>query len=268
MTPAEELLIWQKEAAFARAVLNDYFASPQSLNVLEIGSGTGLLLQKLHTDFPQHKFIGLEPFGAGFAALEGLQVETTKATAPILSIGYSDFKPEQKFDVIFSVNVFEHLPDWKNFISTARDWLTPGGKIIVLCPNYGFPYESHFGIPIVINKEITAKLFSAYIDSAENERNIIGLWSSLNFVRKSQVEKFCKQTGLGFNDRRDILDVMVARLLSDNTFRQRHRWLFYVATSVRALGLIRFLRTRLFKRIVPYMHFEIIPLSANKGVAK
>ena len=255
MTLEEELLVWQKEAAFARDVLDGYFSnSDQSKQVLEVGSGTGLLLQKLNSDFPQHEFVGLEPFGAGFASLEDLQVSPPSA---ILPISYSDFTPKQKFDIVFSVNVFEHLPDWQDFVVTAAKWLRPNGKIIVLCPNYGFPYESHFGIPIVVNKAITGRLFAKYIANFESKMNTAGLWSSLNFVRKSQVEAFCLGRGLTFSDRRDILDVMVNRLLSDPMFRQRHVMLFYIAKIVKALGLVSLLRTRFFKRIVPYMHFEI-----------
>ena len=255
VVPEEDLLVWQKEAAFARSVLDIYFSNTnQSMQALEVGSGTGLLLQKLSCDFPQHKFVGLEPFGAGFGSLEELQVSSA---APILPISYSDYAPDQKFDIIFSVNVFEHLPDWQDFIDTASQWLQPNGKIIVLCPNYGFPYESHFGIPIIVNKSVTARLFAKYIERVESEMNTAGLWSSLNFVRKSEVDVFCRRRGLSFYDRRDILDVMVGRLLSDPIFRKRHVSLFYIARLIKALGVVALLKTRLFKRIVPYMHFEI-----------
>ena len=73
----------------------------------------------------------------------------------IRNLRFEDFKPRKKYDIIYSVNVFEHLLDWKLYIDKTKEWLKPQGVNIILCPNYSFPYESHFKIPILLNKEIT-----------------------------------------------------------------------------------------------------------------
>ena len=68
-----------------------------------------------------------------------------------------------KYDLIYCVNVFEHLNDWRKFLLVATEWLSKDGKIVILCPNYGFPYESHFRIPIFMNKAFTYKIFNSFI---------------------------------------------------------------------------------------------------------
>ena len=55
---------------------------------------------------------------------------------------------------IFCVNVFEHVDDWRHFLDWASKNLNENGQFIVLCPNYGIPYESHFKIPIIFNKRL------------------------------------------------------------------------------------------------------------------
>ena len=45
--------------------------------------------------------------------------------------------------------------DWRDFLSFANNSLAENGRLIILCPNYGFPYESHFHLPIIVNKSLT-----------------------------------------------------------------------------------------------------------------
>ena len=66
---------------------------------------------------------------------------------------------QKKYDIIYSVNVFEHLSNWKLYLKKTNEWLNPEGLNIILCPNYSFPYESHFKIPIIINKKLTYSIF-------------------------------------------------------------------------------------------------------------
>ncbi len=43
------------------------------------------------------------------------------------------YRPEGKFDVIYSVSVIEHMPrkTWEQFIKWAAKWLKPGGRLIL-----------------------------------------------------------------------------------------------------------------------------------------
>ena len=42
-----------------------------------------------------------------------------------------DFKPKKKYDIIYSVNVFEHLLNWKLYLDKTKEWLKPNGKLII-----------------------------------------------------------------------------------------------------------------------------------------
>ena len=112
-----------------------------------------------------------------------------------LSIIHDDltkFKPEYPFDLIFSFNVFEPLQDQHDYIKRIDNLLSVNGKSVILCPNYDFPYEPHFIIPIIRNKETTFKFFKNKILNHEKKTGEIGLWNGLNFCSK-KIIKFFKQ---------------------------------------------------------------------------
>ena len=44
-------------------------------------------------------------------------------------------------------------------------------------------------LPILINKKITHNIFKKTITHFENSNNLIGLWSSLNFVKIREIKK-------------------------------------------------------------------------------
>jgi cyclopropane-fatty-acyl-phospholipid synthase len=68
---------------------------------------------------PQGNFI------LGRAATQGLnQVEV--ATADM-----NEFVPRRSFDRIVSVEMFEHLRNWPQFLERLSGWLKPGGKLFV-----------------------------------------------------------------------------------------------------------------------------------------
>ena len=147
--------------------------------------------------------------------------------------------------------MFEHLHDWRDFINKAAIWLKPNGLFVVLCPNYSFPYESHYGLPIFLNKETTLRLFKKQIEKFDAENNTKGLWNTLNFVKKREIMSFVRNhNSFDYEDMLSIVGTMVDRVNSDDEFRSRHPFLanccalfvhlnlFYFAKFLRITSLI------------------------------
>ena len=155
-----EFNIWINEAFFG---LNQIKSECKSLNpnsnVLEIGCGSGILLYLCSSLFKTISFEGIEPFNSGFTKLSKCNKIMKEEGVNISNVGFEKFIPSKKYDLIYCVNVFEHVDDWRKFILNVTEWLKPGSKLIILCPNYGFPYESHFKIPVIYNKKITGFFF-------------------------------------------------------------------------------------------------------------
>ena len=251
--------IWINEALFGFNHIKEFCKNLDTSNsVLEIGSGSGILLNLLSENFDDINFEGIEPFGEGFCSLTSLNSLSRENGVSIKNIGYEDLSTNYKYDLIFCINVFEHLNNWRNFLNKMSSLLKKNGKLIVLCPNYGFPYESHFRIPVLLNKKITYYFFKKFIRRFENKNDCRGLWESLNFVKKRDVIDYLKDSIYGKNlemkDNLSILDFMVNRITSDREFRKRQKVIGTIAIALKGIGILNILK--LFPNFIPYMKLE------------
>ena len=251
--------IWINEALFGFYHIKEYCKKLEGNNkVLEIGSGSGILLNLLSENFKDIIFEGIEPFGEGFSSLNNLNSFSRENGVSIKNIGYEELSSNNKYDLIFCINVFEHLNDWRNFLEKISFLLNGNGKLIVLCPNYGFPYESHFRIPVIFNKKITYYIFKKLIRIFENKNDCVGLWDSLNFVKKREIMNHLKDSKYSKNlqiiDHLLILDFMVNRIINDKEFRKRQRLIGIIAIALKGLGLLNIIK--IFPNFIPYMKLE------------
>lgn len=253
--------IWLNEASFGFQHIKPYCESLDvNSNILEIGCGSGILLAMLSSTFKQSSFEGIEPFGDGFSSLTRLNNLIQEEGVNITNIGFETFSPKKKYDLIYCVNVFEHVDSWRDFILTVCSWLKPDAKLVILCPNYGFPYESHFKIPIFFSKKITGTVFRNYIGNFEEKHDYIGLWNSLNFVKKKSVVNFVDmQPSISVRDDLSIVEQMVDRIVEDKEFRKRQKVIGTIAQGLNKTGAIKMLM--LFPNFLPYMKLEIIQSS-------
>ena len=249
--------VWINEAKFGFSCLQNYCKNTRSNGkVLEVGCGSGLLLAMLTQEFDDLIFEGIEPLGSGFPSLSKLNQNIKDTNIKIKNIQYEKFNTKIKYDLIYCINVFEHVNDWRHFLLIISKWLTKDGKFVILAPNYGFPYESHFGIPIIANKSLTFSIFKKLIIRQEKNTNTEGLWNSLNFVKKRDVMNFFKTNSYCWIfDDVAIIDIMISRLIKDKEFRKRQKLIATISFFVQKIGLIKILK--LFPMILPYMKLEI-----------
>lgn len=246
--------LWINEAQFGFSHLRGPISSLDSnSDILEVGCGSGILLSMLAEEYSQHNFIGIEPFNEGFSSLRKLNTFVKKSGVNITIESYE--KHQFKYDFIYCVNVFEHVNDWQHFLYWASNSLKKNGVFFVLCPNCGFPYESHFNIPIIFNKNFTLIIFKKYILTYEKKNKIHGLWNSLNFVKKSEIINFCQknESELMFllNDDLSIIDNMIERLSEDTFFKKRQYLIGKLAWLLKTIGILNFVKK--FPNFLPYM---------------
>ena len=179
--------LWSAEAKFGFPHLKKKIESLKiNSNILEVGCGSGILMSMLIEEHPEHNFCGIEPFFDGFDQLKELNSFVKNIGVNLSIESYEKHSPKKKYDLIYCVNVFEHVKDWRHFICWAAANLNHEGTFLVLCPNYGFPYESHFQIPIILNKNLTYKIFKKHIQNFEKKNDYLGMWDSINFVKKKR----------------------------------------------------------------------------------
>jgi SAM-dependent methyltransferase len=99
------------------------------------GCGVGMYLARLAENAVQAVGLDIEHERAREAHQRSEQV--------ICGAGESLPLPENTFDLVLSHEVIEHVQDDRQAISEMVRVLKPGGRLVLFCPNRGYPFETH-----------------------------------------------------------------------------------------------------------------------------
>jgi SAM-dependent methyltransferase len=107
---------------------------PGARDFLEVGCGTGYVLDRLHRAFPQLTLSGSELFDEGLAcARERLGAAATLRRADATDLGLSD-----AFDAIGAFDVIEHIEDDRRVLANLHAALRPGGGLLLTVPQHAW----------------------------------------------------------------------------------------------------------------------------------
>jgi SAM-dependent methyltransferase len=130
LAAAEENSFWfQGRNKLIGWALASNFPSAQSF--LEVGCGTGFVLQHIERTFPALRVTGCELFVDGLheAARRVRRSELLQADARHLPF-------REEFDVVGTFDVLEHIAEDRAALASIRDALVPGGGLIVTVPQH------------------------------------------------------------------------------------------------------------------------------------
>lgn len=149
--------------------------------ILEVGGGIHLLTSFLNQEYD---VTSVEPGGFTDYTNELRNKILSKNNLKVHTTTLENFKTDEKFDLIFSMNVLEHTQDIETHLRSCINFLRDEKSLLLIqCPNYTFPYECHFYkwfIPFIPN--FTFKYFrkkSLIKQMGEDRYNSI--FNNLNF---------------------------------------------------------------------------------------
>jgi SAM-dependent methyltransferase len=184
------------------------------------------------------------------AALGTLLPARDSRTMLPISLESLDPDVHGRFALAFSANVLEHVDDPELALDRIQAVLEDGGVQAHVCPNYAFPYEPHFFVPLLpFRPAATRRLLPRSMTET-------GLWASLNFVTARQVRRWASRSGVEARFARGVLAEALDRFVSDPVFAQRHGGLGAAVRLLRRLGLVGLVR-RLPARLVSPMRFTV-----------
>jgi SAM-dependent methyltransferase len=103
--------------------------------ILENGCGVGMYVEHL------------APFGGELTGLEfdfERAAEARTRSTQILNAACETLPfPPAAFDLILSHEVLEHVRDDRAAVREMARTLKPGGRMVIFCPNRGYPFETH-----------------------------------------------------------------------------------------------------------------------------
>jgi len=211
------------------------------MRILEVGAG--LCLTSLFLRQQGYNITALEPAIGGFdlfarikqAMLENyLDIDLQVMEKPAQQLNPTE---DGCFDLIFSNNVMEHIPDWPAALDAMATVLATDGLMLHACPNYTVPYEPHYGVPVFRHFVKLSK--HLFLGKAHDQ----GIWNSLNFITCRELGSHCNSLGLNCHFEKALLYKALKRIDNDPLFEKRHKGA--VATIARLImrsGLGRLIR--------------------------
>jgi len=100
-------------------------------HILELGCGWGSLSLFMAERFPQAKITSVSNSASQRAYIEGEAAKKGLTNLRIITADMNVFQIEEKFDRIVSVEMFEHMANWRPLFSRMRGWLKPDGRVFI-----------------------------------------------------------------------------------------------------------------------------------------
>ena len=131
----EPSYVWRDGQRRRLAMILQAAGSRVTGSALIDGCGVGMYLHHLNKTI--HQCVGLD---IEFARL---QEAKTLAEKVVNGAGEALPFPAQSFDLILSHEVLEHVNDDQQAIDEIVRTLRPHGRLVLFCPNRGYPFETH-----------------------------------------------------------------------------------------------------------------------------
>jgi cyclopropane-fatty-acyl-phospholipid synthase len=118
-----------EEEALRQTVEHAGLADGQT--ILELGCGWGSLSLWIARRFPHANVIAVSNSQSQRAYIEEIARQRGLPNLRVVTADMNVFAPEGKFDRIVSVEMFEHMMNWRKLMTRVRSWLAPEGRFFM-----------------------------------------------------------------------------------------------------------------------------------------
>jgi cyclopropane-fatty-acyl-phospholipid synthase len=126
---AKSTLREAEEEALRQTVAHAELADGQA--ILELGCGWGSLSLYMARQFPNARIVAVSNSHSQRAYIEGEAVSRGLRNLTVMTQDMNQFDPHQTFDRIVSVEMFEHMMNWRALMTRVRSWLKPDGRFFM-----------------------------------------------------------------------------------------------------------------------------------------
>ncbi len=112
--------------------------------VLDLGCGWGSFTLYAAGKYPKCRFTAVSNSSSQRRFILGRAKELGLANIRVITADINDFEPDNTFDRIVSVEMFEHVRNYEMLFERIYKWLKPGGKLFVHIFNhqkYAYKFE-------------------------------------------------------------------------------------------------------------------------------
>jgi cyclopropane-fatty-acyl-phospholipid synthase len=99
--------------------------------ILELGCGWGSLTLWMAEQYPESKILAVSNSHSQREFILGRASEKGLGNVEVVTADMNAFKPEEQFDRVVSVEMFEHMKNYHRLLENISDWLKAEGKLFV-----------------------------------------------------------------------------------------------------------------------------------------
>jgi cyclopropane-fatty-acyl-phospholipid synthase len=118
-----------EETALAETVAHADLADGQ--RILELGCGWGSLTLWMAEHFPAAKITAVSNSASQRAYIEETAAQRGFSNVRVITADMNVFEPQGTFDRVVSVEMFEHMANWRALLTRVRSWLEPDGRLFL-----------------------------------------------------------------------------------------------------------------------------------------
>lgn len=134
---ATETLDAAEEAALEATVAHAGLADGQ--DILELGCGWGSLSLFMAARFPAARITAVSNSRPQGDHIRAMAAQRGITNLTVLTADMNTFVAPDRYDRVVSVEMFEHMANWRLLLGRVRDWLRPDGRLFL----HVFSHERH-----------------------------------------------------------------------------------------------------------------------------
>lgn len=220
-----------EEAALVRTAENALLADGQE--ILELGCGWGSLSLWMAGRYPTARITAVSNSQSQRKLILELAQARGLHNLKVITADMNSFAPKQRFDRVISVEMFEHMANWRRLLERVRSWLKPQGLLFFhVFTHRSAPYRfersdkedwiaQHFFTGGIMPSHGLIHEFSDLFAVEGSWR-----WSGLHYARTAE------DWLTNFNNNTAAIDVVLRQTYGADAALWRRRWrLFFLATA-------------------------------------
>jgi cyclopropane-fatty-acyl-phospholipid synthase len=226
-----ETLAEAEVAALERTCTNARLGDGQ--RILELGCGWGSLTLWMAERYPAAQITAVSNSIGQRHYIEGVAHRRGLTNLTVVTADMRVFETNQRFDRIVSVEMFEHMSNWRPLLSRCRAWLEPDGRMFIhVFAHRSAPYRfevgdradwiaQHFFTGGVMPSRTLIASFAEIFEVEEET-----WWSGSHYARTAN------HWLANFDDRLSVIRPVLRDVYGRDARLWEHRWrLFFLATA-------------------------------------
>ncbi len=100
-------------------------------SILELGCGWGSLTLFMAQRFPASRIVAVSNSTPQRLHIQAEAAARGLANVQVITADMNAFEPQHRFDRVVSVEMFEHMSNWRDLLARVRTWLQPEGRLFI-----------------------------------------------------------------------------------------------------------------------------------------